>query len=139
MVGLGGCAADGPTILGGTVGAAVCSALASQVVDNSSWRTIAVAASGAACAYAGAQLARLLTADDLEIAGQAAQTAAETQEAQSWENSQTGASGTVTPRADPQNASCVINEHEAVDGQGSGASDSVRLCEEQDGTWVVDL
>lgn len=139
ILGLASCGESGVSIGGSVIGASLCSALASELIDDATWRRLAVSAGTATCAYGGAQLARMLTSGDLDIAGRATKRAAETNETQTWNNPETGAKGTVTPRVDPTDASCSIADQKAETADGEVAEDSVRMCKNASGTWIVDI
>jgi hypothetical protein len=94
-----------------------------------------------------AQLAKILrqtnlTPEDMALANGAAQTLFEkpglrTGQVSSWQNSESGASGTVTVLRIEQGGACVTVRHDAQPADKPQRQFTMRRCKDSEGTWML--
>ena len=138
------CDGDGFTgqqVMGTIIGAAVGGLLGSQI-GGGTGRSIAIGAGALAGGLLGGKFGRDLDCRDQQYHGQAAQDALENQSsgtASSWQNPDTGHTGSVTPTSTYQRENgqyCRDFEQSiTVDGQVERAQGTA--CRQSDGTWQV--
>jgi len=144
MVVLGGCETlqgAGPKEgIGGVSGAVLGGVVGAQVGDGNG-QLIATGAGALLGAFLGSEIGRSLDKADMVYAGQATQRAhsAPIGESVSWNNPESGNSGTVTPKRDGYSSSGrYCREYEQtifVDGREQTAVG--QACQNTDGTWKV--
>ena len=139
---LAACQTGGPKQTGGTLVGAGLGALAGSQIGGGSGRLAAVAIGTLAGAYLGSEVGQSLDRADQAAMNQNAQSSLEygkTGQTSTWQNPDSGHSGTFTPTGTFQNTSGqYCREYQStvtIDGQQEVAHG--RACRQPDGSWKI--
>lgn len=134
----GGSQTSGTEIVG-TLGGAAGGALLGSQIGKGSGNLAATAAGTLIGALAGHEIARRFTSSDQEQAAAAERRAVADNRSITWNNPDTGHTGTIAPRrtyTDDQGRTCRIYNHRVtIDGRNETARGTA--CQRPDGSWQL--